>query len=142
MRNLVTTATLLCPTLGFAGDITIADAFVPLAPKGVMAHAAYLDVTNIGDTTRSIVGVSASNYAMAHIHQSLEKDGVATMMAMHQLDIKPGQTVVLEPGDLHIMLMKPATPLVLGATVAFDLHFANGETMSVSAEVVRLDASS
>ena len=142
MKKAILIACLFCPSLGFAGDITITDAFVPMAPKGVMAHAAYMQVTNSGDASRSLIGVKAPDYAMAHIHQSMEKDGIATMMSMHQLDIKPGQTVVMEPGGLHIMLMKPSDPLELGGTVAFDLEFANGETMRVTANVVRRDGTS
>ena len=142
MNKAVLLAAFLCPTLGFAGDITITDPFVPMAPKGVMAHAAYMQVTNTGDTTRRLIGVAAPDYAMAHIHLSSEKDGVATMTAMGQLDIKPGQTVTLEPGGLHVMLMKPSIPLALGEAVSFDLQFANGDTVAVSAEVVTRDGGS
>ena len=142
MKKTVLLAALFCPTLGIAGDITIEGAFVPMAPKGVMAHAAYMQMTNTGDTTRSLIGVTAPDYAMAHIHLSSEKDGVATMTSMDQLDIKPGQTVTLEPGGLHVMLMKPAMPLTLGGTVTFEMTFANGETMAVSADVVKRDGSS
>lgn len=141
MKNLALCAALFWPTLGITGDITITDAFVPLAPKGVMAHAAYMNVTNAGKVTRSMVGVTAPDYAMAHIHLSSEKDGVATMMSMEQLDIKPGQTVVLEPGGLHVMLMKPVAPLELGGTVTLEVQFANGETMAVSADVVEYNGS-
>ncbi len=141
MKKAVLIAAVFCPSIGFAGDITINDAFVPMAPKGVMAHAAYMKVTNSGKTIRSLIGVKAPNYAMAHIHQSMEKEGVATMMSMHQLDIKPGQTVVLEPGGLHVMLMKPSAPLELGGTVALEVEFANGETKTVTAEIIQPNGS-
>ena len=130
------------PTLGFAGDILIADPFVPLAPKGVMAHAAYLQLTNSGDTTRSLIGVAAPDYAMAHIHLSSEQDGVATMTAQDQLDLKPGQTITLEPGGLHVMLMKPSKPLTLGGAVTFEMQFANGEIVPVTADVVERNGGS
>ena len=79
---------------------------------------------------------------MSHLHQSADVDGIATMTAMHQLDIKPGQTITLAPGGLHVMLMQPRAPLSLGGTVALELNFANGETVLVDATVVRLDGSS
>ena len=142
MKKAVLIVALFCPTLGFAEGLTISDPIVPLAPKVVMAHAAYMQVTNNGDTTRSLIGVTAPDYAMAHIHLSSEKDGVATMTAMDQLDIKPGQSITLEPGGLHVMLMRPSVPLTLGGTVAFDLQFANGETVSVSADVVERNGGS
>lgn len=135
-------AALLWPALGLAEDIAVTDAFVPMPPKGAMAHAAYMGLTNTGETTRSIVGVSASNYAVALLHQSLVKDGIATMTSIDQLDINPGQTLILEPGGLHVMLMKPADPIAFGDTVTFDLQFENGETISVTANVVPRDGSS
>lgn len=132
----------LAPSLVWAGDISASNAFVPLAPKSVMAHAAYMELTNSGSETRSVVGISAPAYGMAHLHQSMEHDGVATMSAMHQLDIKSSQTVTLEPGGLHVMLMKPSAPLVVGETVALEIQFANGETLAVSAKVIGRDGSS
>lgn len=131
----------LCPVAAFA-EVKVTNAYVPLAPKGVMAHAAYMELTNTGAETRSLIGLTAKAYAMSHLHQSADVDGIATMTAMHQLDIKPGQTVTLAPGGLHVMLMQPSAPLAQGATVALQLNFANGETVSVDAKVVRLDGSS
>ncbi|MDA9865232.1 copper chaperone PCu(A)C [bacterium] len=131
----------LFPSLVSAGDIAASDAYVPLAPKGAMAHAAYMKLTNSGTKTRSLIGLKAPAYAMVHLHQSNEQDGVATMTAMDQVDIKPGQTIVLEPGGLHVMLMKPSDPVGLGDTVDLTLEFANGETLGVAANVVRLNGS-
>lgn len=66
-----------------------------------------MTLTNTGQATRSLIGVSATGYHMAHLHRSEEKDGVAMMSAVHQLDIAPGQTVTFEHGGLHVMLMHP-----------------------------------
>ncbi len=141
MRIIAICATLLSPAFALAGDITIANAIVPLAPKSAMAHAAYMELTNTGDTTRSIIGVTAPNYAMAHLHQSQDTNGIATMTSIDQLDIQPGQTLRLEPGGLHVMLMKPAVPLALGDTVIFEVQFASGDTMTVAADVLRFGGS-
>jgi copper(I)-binding protein len=141
MRSMVFAA-LLCPTFALADSVAATDAIVPLAPKGVMVHAAYMSLTNTASQTRSLIGVQAPAYAMAHLHQSIEKDGIATMSAMHQLDIKPGQTVTLKPGGMHVMLMKPSAALELGEAVALELEFADGTTLPVSATVVRFDGSS
>ena len=132
----------ICPSLLLAGDTSASNAYVPLTPKGVMVHSAYMELTNSGTETRSLIAFKAPGYAMAHLHQSVEKDGIATMSAMHQLDIQPGQTVSLKPGGMHVMLMKPKASVRLGETVELALEFANGEKLFVMASVVRLNASS
>ncbi len=137
MRIITICATLLSPAFALAADITIANAIVPLAPKSAMAHAAYMELTNTGDTTRSIIGVTAPNYAMAHLHQSQDTNGIATMTTIDQLDIQPGQPLRMEPGGLHVMLIKPAVSLALGDTVIFEVQFASGDTMTVTADVLR-----
>lgn len=130
------------PTLLWGGDITVTHAYVPIGPKSVMVNAAYMDLSNTGTDTRSLIGIKAPRYAMAHLYHSVEQDGVATMSAMHQIDILPGQTVSLKPGGMHVMLMKPNTPVQLGGTVELTLEFADGDVLSVSASVVKPNGSS
>ena len=125
-----------------AGGITVSDAFVPLAPKTAMAHAAYMSVTNDGVETQTLISVTAPAYAMAHLHETIEKDGVARMSALPRLELTPGETVTLQPGGMHVMLMKPKMTVGLGDTVELELVFDSGDTVSVSAEVVRLHGSS
>jgi copper(I)-binding protein len=126
------------PAALWAQDITATEAVVPLAPPGVMTHAAYLTLHNTGQGSRTLIGVQAAGYAMAHLHSSEDKNGVATMSVLHGLEIGAGQTVTLEQGGMHIMLMHPAAPLSEGAEVALTLQFANGETVEVTAPVKRL----
>lgn len=128
-------ALLALPTFGFAGDLTIENAYVPLAPPGVMAHAAFLELTNTGDSPRQLIGVSAEGYAMAHIHQTREQDGIATMSAVDLIEIAPGQTVTFAHGGLHIMLMRPEAPVQAGDEVTLSLEFADGSRTPVAAIV-------
>lgn len=131
-------AFLMLPTALTAGELTVEAPTVPLAPPGVMAHAAYLTLTNTGTVPRQLIGVSAKGYAMAHVHRTEVKDGIATMASVDVLEIAPGQSIVFARGGLHIMLMRPEAPLIDGGTVDLMLDFANGETLSVAATVTRM----
>lgn len=139
---LVTLTVALGATAASAEEMQIEGAYVPIAPPGVIAHAAYLALENTGDTTRSLIGVSANGYGMAHLHQSAESDGVATMSMIHQLDIAPRQTVKLQPGGFHIMLMRPNGPTAIGDTVPLTFTFANGAVINVDATIRHCDAGS
>lgn len=129
-------AGLICPTALFAGDLAVDGAMVPLAPPGVMTHAAYFTLTNAGDAPRHLIGVSAEGYMMAHIHRTEVKDDIATMSSVDLLEIAPGQSVAFEQGGLHVMLMRPTAPLAKADTVDLTLEFANGERLFISAKVM------
>jgi len=133
MRWILTAMALFYATSVAAQDIAIQKAFVPLAPPGAMSHAAYLDLTNTSAQTRSLIGVSAQGYGMAHLHESKHQGGVAVMSMVHQLDIAPGQTVSFRPGSLHIMLLHPDGPKAKGDTVVLTLHFSNGDNATAEA---------
>lgn len=141
-KTLLTFAILACAATANADGIKVENAYVPIAPPAAMSHAAYLKLENSGETTRSLVGVSAEGYGMTHLHESKETDGVAVMSMLHQLDIAPGQSVELKPGGFHVMLMRPEGPTVLGDTVTLTLSFANGEEIAVTATVKERDAGS
>lgn len=129
---------LMMPLPASAGDLVVSGAFVPMAPPGVMAHAAYFHLTNDGNETHRLIGVRAEGYAMAHLHRSDDMGDVATMSAVDAIDIAPGQSIVFAPGGLHVMLMHPAAMQAEGNTVLLTLSFANGDTLAVQAPVRRL----
>lgn len=135
IRYFSAAALLMTTTAVAAQDIKATDAYVPQSPPGSMAQAAYMQLENTTGKIRSLIGVEASGYGMAHLHSSETKDGVATMTMVHQLDIAPGQSVSLEPGSFHIMLMQPEAMAKVGDTVDLKLMFADGETLEVTADV-------
>ncbi|MEP1765037.1 MAG: copper chaperone PCu(A)C [Sulfitobacter sp.] len=128
-------AFLMIPAAVAAQDIKATNAYVPQSPPGSMAQAAYMQLENTTEKQRSVIGVEAKGYGMAHLHSSEMKDGVATMTMVHQLDIAAGQSVTLEPGSLHIMLMRPEAMAKVGDKVDLKLLFADGDTLEVTAEI-------
>lgn len=132
-------AMMLLPVGAMADGIKVENPVVPLAPPGVMAHAAYFTLTNQGPTARQLVGVSADGYGMAHIHKSEVQNDIATMSAVDMIEIAPGQSVSFEHGGFHVMLMRPKSPLSEGDTVSLTLDFADGGAETVTAVVTRLD---
>jgi hypothetical protein len=107
-----------------AGDLTIAGAFtratLPNAPVG----GAYLNITNNGAADDRLVSVSTPAAGVAQIHE-MKMDG--DVMKMNELPdglvIPAGQTVKLEPGGYHLMLMNLTGPLVEGQSIAVTLTF-------------------
>lgn len=130
-------ALLLMASGGWADSLMVHDAFIPAGPPTAKTHAAYMDLHNHSGSVKALIGVSAEGYAMAHLHVSEEKNGVATMSALDQIDIAPHSAVTLAPGGMHIMLMRPEAPVQEGDSVAITLEFADGATQVVIAPVTK-----
>lgn len=114
------------------GDLTITGAFtratLPNAPVG----GAYLNITNNGAADDRLVSVSTPAAGMSQIHQ-MKMDG--DVMKMNELPdglvVPAGQTVKLEPGGYHLMLMKLTGPLVEGQTITVTLTFEKAGKVDV-----------
>jgi periplasmic copper chaperone A len=52
-----------------------------------------------------------------------------------QIDVRAGQTVVLEPGGFHIMLLQLVAPLQASQAVPVTVTFADGSSQTVTATV-------
>ena len=57
------------------------------------------------------------------------------MQPVDSIEIPAGESVELEPGGYHIMVLDLAADLVAGDTVEVTLTFDSGETQKVDAEV-------
>ena len=97
--------------------------------------AAYIKVENKGTTEDRLLSVSTPAAVMAHLHESVSDNGIMKMNAVPILVIKPGQTVELTPGGMHIMVMSLKAPLKAGATMPLVLKFEKAGEIRAEAEV-------
>ncbi len=61
--------------------------------------------------------------------------GMMEMRQVDQIELPAGETVNLEPGGMHIMLLELPAPLEEGTTVELTLTFETGDPQTVEAEV-------
>ena len=131
----LTTQTADAKTASHQGSVMAMEAWVPVAPPGVKAHAAYLVLMNHGAELRAVTAVHSPQYASAAIHASQVKDGVNVMQHPAQVDLPAGSSVAFKPHGLHIMLMGPKKPMAQGDTVDLALTLDDGTAVTVKAEV-------
>jgi len=62
-------------------------------------------------------------------------DGMMTMQQVQMIEIPAGESVALQPGGLHVMLLDLASPLEPGTSFTAQLVFAEAGTVDVSVEV-------
>ncbi len=100
------------------------------APRpGAGMSAGYLDIRNNAAEPLVITRVESPQFRSVELHESIVEDGIARMRPLEALEIAPGQTMSLERGGKHLMLMaRVADPEQV------TLNFYSGELLVVSVE--------
>jgi copper(I)-binding protein len=108
--------------------VTVEHGWVRWLPANLPA-AGYVVIRNDGDQPVKLTGADSSDYGMAMLHRSMQKNGKDTMEMVDALAIPAHGEVKLAPGGYHLMLMDAKHPIEPGDTVHITLHFAGGETV-------------
>ena len=123
------------------GSIHITDPWARATPKGASAGASYMTITNNGTAPDRLSCVSSDAAAQCQIHTMTMEDNVMKMRPVEGgLEIKPGETVRLRPGSLHMMLVELKHPLEAGQTIKATLKFDNAGTVDVDYPVAAIGA--
>jgi len=102
------------------------------ARPGDAVSAAYMHIANEGDHPLRLTGAH-TDAGMAELHQSVMENDVMRMQRVDGIDIAPGETVALEPGGYHIMIMNLRRPLAEGDLVPLTLEFSSGVEITINA---------
>lgn len=98
--------------------------------------AAFMDLTNPGETDVKLVRASADFADMVELHRMTEVDGKKVMeTAADGILIEAGSHRHLVSGGYHIMLMGLKKTLPIGDEVSLVLEFDNGQTETITAMV-------
>lgn len=116
-------------------DLEVSNSWIKNLPPTMPMRAGYLSLHNPDEKSVTLVGASSERFGKIELHQSVDKDGIMSMQHVHHLMIKPGKTVILEPGSYHLMMMKPNAPTEPGETIKVRLEFADGSELEVDMQV-------
>ena len=103
----------------------------PAAQGGMSAaYFIYTNPLNMADTLSSL---SSNVSMMTQFHESyMTDDGLAGMREMKNHVVESNEQLVLEPGGLHVMLMRLKNDLAEGDSVTIALSFAQaGEVVII-----------
>lgn len=123
-----------------AGGLEIGGPWARATPKGATVGAGYLTITNKGTEPDRLIGGSAAPASRFEVHTTVMENGVARMRQVNGLEIKPGETVELKPGGMHVMLMGLKQPLTNGQTVKGTLVFEKAGTVAIEFAVQAVGA--
>lgn len=101
------------------------DAWSPEAPPGRMM-AGFVTIHNPAGEAIALVGGSSPQFQRVEIHDMSMDDGVMRMRRLEQLAIEPSESVQLESGGTHLMLIEPAGRLAAGDRINVTLTDSEG----------------
>jgi copper(I)-binding protein len=88
------------------GALQISAPWARATPKGAAVGGGYLKITNTGTTPDRLIGGSTAIAGGLEVHEMSMSGGTMKMRPLpNGIEIKPGETVELKPGGLHIMFM-------------------------------------
>ena len=122
-----------------AAPLTSSDTWAK-ATDGPMS-AAFGMIKNNSDETVTITSATTSASDKTELHETTEIDGQSQMQVKEGgFEIPAGDTLKLEPGGNHIMIMNLQEPIKSGDDVTVELMLANGDTMSFTAQAKETNA--
>ena len=87
-----------------AGNLKISAAWARATPKGASVGGGYLTITNTGTASDRLIDGSTNVAGRVEVHQMSMDNGVMKMRPVAGgLEIKPGETVKLDPSGYHLM---------------------------------------
>lgn len=113
----------LAADMATIGAITIHDPWARASLGETPNSAAYMRLEATGTEPDRLIGGSTPAAAEVELHTHIMEPGVARMRPVEAIEIAPGESTVLEPGGLHVMLVGLTSPLEEGARLPLTLVF-------------------
>ncbi len=134
---LVLAAGLSVPAFAGSQDVSVEQPWARASIGVKRPGAAYMIVRNTGEDAVTLTGLATPLAMMPEIHESkTNADGVSSMTPVDEITIEAGESVALEPGGLHAMLMKLQNPMTEGESFPLTLTFADGGEVTVEVPIL------
>ncbi len=136
-RTALPLALVLAAAPALADGMRVEDAYVRVSGPAAQSGAIFLQVLNETGADDRLIGAETQAAARAELHTHQENaQGVMRMVHVEDgFPVAAGETLSLERGGRHVMLMGLTAPLAEGDTVPLTLHFEGAGTVDLSVPV-------
>ena len=125
------------------GSLKISAPWARATPGGASVGGGYMSITNTGTQPDRLVAGSTDISKRFEVHQMKMENGVMKMRPVEGgLEIKPGQTVKLDPSGYHVMFTGLKRQLKKGEHFKATLDFAKAGKVDVEFTVEGIGAMS
>lgn len=114
------------------GDLHIIHPHISDPLPSAQSAAGYMAISNDGDEPERLMGVVTPFAEASMMHTTiLGDDGVARMRPMPDLIIPAGETILMEPGGIHVMMMGLTGTADAGDMIPATLYFENAGQIQI-----------
>lgn len=118
-----------------SGNLEITKVWARPAAQGANS-AAYFTIYNGTPKADTLIGIVSEYAANAEVHESyVTEDGLAGMRPAGILAIPSGDSLLLQPGGFHVMLMRMKRDIAVGDSIQLRLQFSESDPKIISAVV-------
>lgn len=117
------------------GSIKIDHPWSRATVAGIPNGVAYFVLENKGDSDDRLVSAASPVAAKVELHTHLKEGEIVRMRQVDAVDIPAGETVALEPGSFHVMLMGLKEPLEQGDSFPLTLEFDQAGSVTVDVTI-------
>lgn len=121
-----------------ADEVHVNDPYVRAVPAMMKNSAAFMSLHNTGKADHAIVAASTPSAEVVELHTHTQDGDVMRMRRIDEITLEAGDTTVLQPGGLHIMLFGLTGPLNPETAIDLELTFADGSRKAVVAPVKKV----
>ena len=98
------------PPAPAASCVSVEDGWIRLPPAPRPMLAGFGRIRNDCRDTQAVVAGRSPRFGEVSLHETTVVDGVSRMRELERLPLAAGAEAVLQPGGLHLMLMRPDAP--------------------------------
>ena len=120
----------LLPQAALAADapcsLQLEDGWARLPPMEMPVLGGFGTLVNPCPADVSVTGASSPGFEEVQVHETRLEDGMMRMRHVESLVVPAGLSTKLEPGGLHLMLMRPTRAFAAGDEVELSFTLADG----------------
>jgi hypothetical protein len=148
---IILVVSLLLAACGTSSEISVVDAWARPALAG-NNNAAYFQLFNGSNDADALLSIEGSVARAVEMHETMtmdigadEMDGMVAssgmemealqMVPQERIELAQGETVVFEPGGLHVMLIELQQELLFGDEIELTFNFESGLSLIVITEI-------
>ncbi len=120
---------------GVADTIDVTNPYVRGVPPGQPNSAAFMTITSKAGEDHALVAAESGVSKVVELHTHVMEEGMMKMRKIEKIDLPAGQSVNLQPGGLHVMLIGLQQELVPDRPVTINLVFDDGSKKEIQAPV-------
>lgn len=120
---------------GAADQIRVGDAYVRAVPPGQPNSASFMVLNNGSANAHALVGAASPVANTVELHTHIMDQGMMKMRRVERVDLPAGESVRLQPGGLHLMLIGLKQQLNPEDQIDLTLTFEDGSAQQVKAPV-------